>query len=186
MPRREGRFAKWFGLKMLKLMGWKVAGEIPDIKKCMIAVAPHTSNWDFVVAMLALMAVDVKANWMMKKEAFFWPFKGLFMSLGGMPTDRSAPGGVVGQIAEEYSKRESLWVGITPEGTRSKVEKWKTGFLRIAHEADVPVLLAGWDFPSKTMKFGKLFYPTGDHEKDINEIYQYFAENFTGKNPELF
>ena len=186
MPRRNGRFSVWFGEKMLKMMGWKVVGEIPDLKKCMIAAAPHTSNWDFVMAMCALMALDVKAYWMMKKEAFFWPVKGLFMSLGGMPTDRSAAGGVVGQIAKEFANRDSLWVGITPEGTRSKVERWKTGFLRIAHEAQVPVVLVGWDFPNKQMKFGKVFHPTGDHEKDIAEIYQFFAENYTGKNPELF
>jgi len=185
MPRREGNLGPRLGIKLLKWSGWKVVGEVPDLKKCMVAAAPHTSNWDFFMAMSALLALDIKASWIMKKEAFFWPMKGLLLSLGGLPTDRNAPGGVVGQITEQFAKNDALWVGITPEGTRSKVERWKTGFLRIAHEADVPVLLIGWDFPSKEMRFGKVFHPTGDHEKDIEEIRQYYAENFCGRNPEL-
>ncbi len=185
MPRRNGRFGPWLGRLLLRLLGWRVEGELPNVNKCMVAAAPHTSNWDFFLAMPALLALDVKASWMMKKEAFFWPMKGVLMSLGGIPTDRAAAGGVVTQMARAYRDSEQLWIGITPEGTRGKVDRWKTGFLRIAYEAQVPVVLAGWDFPNKVMRFGRVFYPTGDYEKDIAEIRAYYRDNFQGKNPEL-
>lgn len=184
VPLHGNSLTRFIGRVFLRLLGWRVTGEVPNIKKCLVAAAPHTSNWDFIVAMPARLALGIKISFLMKKEAFFWPCEGLFKSLGGIPTDRSVPGGVVGQIAEAYSNQEQLWVGITPEGTRSKVDKWKNGFLRIAHQAQVPVLLVGWDYPSKTIRLGKLYQPTGDIDADMQSIYDYYQNNFTGRRPE--
>lgn len=185
MPVRGNRITRLVGRVLLRLLGWKVEGEIPRLHKCLVAAAPHTSNWDFVVAMPAILAIGVRASFMMKKEAFVWPCKGLFKALGGIPTDRSAPGGVVEQVVRKYRDSDTLWLAIAPEGTRSKVEHWKSGFLRIAHLAQVPVLLVGWDYPSKTIRLGKLIEPTGDHQQDMVEIREYYRREFTAKRPEL-
>ncbi|HEY8570213.1 1-acyl-sn-glycerol-3-phosphate acyltransferase, partial [Microbulbifer sp.] len=158
-------------------------GNFPPEKKLMVALAPHTSNWDFVVAMPFIMALKLKASWMMKKEAFFFPFKGLFMALGGIPTDRGAAGGLAKEMASQFKQNEKMWVAITPEGTRKKAHKWKNGFLRIAYAADVPVLLVAWDFPTKRICVDSLYRPTGDLEQDMQEIQRRFSK-YRGRNPE--
>ncbi len=183
-PQYSSEFVRWVGRKLLKCVGWKVQGDIPVVPKAVFAAAPHTSNWDFIVAMFAIMALGVKVSFLMKKEAFFWPFKGLFMSLGGIPLDRSASQDTVAQICSWYKKEEKLWVVITPEGTRSKVERWKTGFLRVAHEANVPVVLVAWDYPTKSINIEKLWHTTGEHEADAVAIRSFLLEKYTGKFPE--
>jgi len=183
-PQYSSKLLRWFGRQLLRLVGWRISGEIANERKVVFAAAPHTSNWDFMVAMMAIVALGVKVSYLMKKEAFFWPFKGLFMALGGIPTDRSAAQDIVSQICGWYEKEEKLWVIITPEGTRSRVEKWKTGFLRVAYEAKIPVALVAWDYPTKTIAIEKLWYPTGDHEKDAEEIRAYLLSKYTGKHPE--
>lgn len=177
VTRRIGRF-------LLRLVGWRLVGELPKEKRLVLAAAPHTSNWDFVSAMLIVMATGVQISYLMKKEAFFWPFRDLFLWLGGVPIDRSASQDTVEQITDYYKKQDKLWVVFTPEGTRSKVERWKTGFVRVAHEADVPVLLIAWDYPSKTMRLDKLWHTTGDHESDAEAIREYMCSRYTGKYPD--
>lgn len=174
---------KWIGRTMLRVAGWKVEGEFPHEGKLVIAAAPHTSNWDFVLAMFAVMALGLKISFLMKKEAFFWPFKGLFLALGGIPLDRSAAEDIVDQIVSWYDRHDKLWVVITPEGTRSKVGKWKTGFLRVAEKANVPVLLVAWDYPTKTLHVDKVWDTTGDHIQDVENIRTHFNGKYTGKNP---
>jgi 1-acyl-sn-glycerol-3-phosphate acyltransferase len=134
--------------------------------------------------MFTIMALGVKVSYLMKKEAFFWPVKGLFMALGGIPLDRSAAQDTVSQICEWFKNHEKLWVVITPEGTRSKVNKWKTGFLRVAHEAEVPVVLVAWDYPTKSINIEKLWHTTGDHETDAQSIRAFFNKKYTGKYPD--
>ncbi|MFV8783779.1 lysophospholipid acyltransferase family protein [Microbulbifer sp. SA54] len=182
MPRVGNWFTKNFGLMIVKLLGWRIEGEFPPEKKLMVALAPHTSNWDFIVAMPFIMALRLKASWLMKKEAFFFPFKGLFMWLGGIPTDRGAAGGMAKQVASQFRQNEKMWVAITPEGTRKKTARWKNGFLRIAYAANVPVLLIAWDFPSKCICVDSVYRPTGDLETDMREIQRRFHK-YQGRNP---
>ena len=141
VPVAGNRFTRWLGRKLLALLGWKVRGELPNEPKIVVAAAPHTSNWDFVVAMLAIMALGIRVSYLMKKEAFFWPFGKLFMWLGGIPLDRRATEDTVQQIISWYDTHDQVWVVITPEGTRAKVDKWKTGFLRVVDGAKVPLLI---------------------------------------------
>lgn len=183
MPRAGNWLSKGIGLLIVKMLGWRFDGNFPPEKKLMVALAPHTSNWDFIVAMPFIMALKLKASWMMKKEAFFFPFKGLFMALGGIPTDRGAAGGLAKQVANEFRKNEKMWVAITPEGTRKKAHKWKNGFLRIANAAGVPILLVAWDFPTKRVCIDSLYHPTGDIEADMREIQRRFSK-YRGRNPE--
>jgi len=184
VPRLGNGITRWLGRHLLSMMNWKVEGQFPDQSKLVVAAAPHTSNWDFVIAMLVVLASGVKISFLMKKEAFFWPLGKFFMWLGGIPLDRSATEDTVLQIIEWYRVHQKVWVVITPEGTRAKVAKWKTGFLRIAENTDVPVLLVAWDYPSKTLFLDKLWETTGDHVVDAEIMHEYINAKYRGKYPE--
>ena len=184
-PASNRRFSRWLGRVILQLLGWRIEGELPDIKQLVLAAGPHTSNWDFFIAMFAKMAIGVHFSYLMKKEAFFWPFKGLFMRMGGIPIDRTQAADVVEQIATWYQEHDKVWVAITPEGTRSKVTRWKTGFLRIAERAQVPVLIVTWDYPKRVLYIDKLWPTTGNHEQDAEAIRQHVCELGTGRHPKF-
>lgn len=183
VPKVGNRFTRALGLLMLKLMGWRIKGEIPNRSKMVLAAAPHTSNWDFIVAMSAMLAMGLKLSFIMKKEAFLWPFKGLFLKLGGVPVDRDQASDVVQQLSHWFYQSDQAWLAITPEGTRKKVDRWKTGFLRIATAAKVPVLLMAWDYPSKTLHCVAEFKPSGDIEFDMLAIRRVYSQ-YRGCHPE--
>lgn len=183
MPRAGGSLRRWLGRQLLRLYGWRLEGEFPDHPKLVIAAAPHTSNWDFVLAMFLVMALGVRVSYLMKKEAFVWPLRGLFLRLGGIPIDRKATTDTVDQIAGWYRDHDKVWVVITPEGTRSRVKKWKTGFLRIAERAQVPVCLVAWDYPSKRMHIGPCWETTGDHPQDAENIREFLTTRYQGRHP---
>lgn len=182
-PRKENRLTRWLGRGLLRLLGWRIRGDFPNSPKIVIAIAPHTSNWDFFIAFAALMATGLKVSWLMKKEAFIWPFKGFFMSWGGIPLDRKAAANTVQQIQKWYREHDKVWVVITPEGTRSKVERWKTGFLRLAYAAQVPVFLVSLDYPSKTLVLDKSWPLSGDMDQDLEAIQHYITANYRGRHP---
>ncbi|WP_460231706.1 1-acyl-sn-glycerol-3-phosphate acyltransferase [Aurantivibrio plasticivorans] len=169
---------------VFKKMGWSFEGEIPKVKKAIVILAPHTSNWDFFIAMLAKFSLQLKASYIMKQEAFFWPFKSLLMTVGGIPVDRSQPARVVNQVARKIAEEDSIWVVITPEGTRKKVTKFKTGFVRIARTAGVPILVIGFDYSRKKIIFSKVVEPGEDYEEEAQSLYQYCRESFVGCRPE--
>ena len=178
-------FTCWFGRTLLKLMGWQVEGQVPTAKKLIVAGAPHTSNWDFVIAMAVVMALDIKAHWLAKHTIFKFPFRKLFFSLGGIPLDRGNSKGVAEQIAQKIRTSDVMVIGIMPEGTRKKVDKWKSGFLRIARAADSPVLLASLDFSRKRIRFGDLIEAREDTDQQLLEIKAYYQQ-FRPKHPEKF
>ncbi|WP_188151918.1 1-acyl-sn-glycerol-3-phosphate acyltransferase [Teredinibacter waterburyi] len=184
VPVFGGYWLRRMGIWLVRVTGWRMVGEIPDEKKLVLAAAPHTSNWDFILAMLFVMATGIRISYLMKKEAFVWPFGKLFMALGGIPLNRKAADDTVDQIAQWYSEHDKVWVVITPEGTRGKVERWKTGFLRLAERADVPVYLVAWDYPTKTIHIGKKWPRSGDHVKDAEGIRDYLCSRYTGRHPE--
>ena len=168
---------------ILKIIRWNAIGkELPNPRFVLIG-APHTSNWDFPLMLLAVLKLRLQVFWMGKNTLFSFPFGGLMKWLGGIPIDRSKPNNVVTQITEEFEKNENLIVLIPPEGTRSKVERWKTGFYHIARNAKVPILLGYVDAPKKEAGLADFFDPSGDVEKDLEEIRLFYADK-GGINPE--
>lgn len=176
---------RWISVGILRLMGWRIDSTAADVKKCVLIAAPHTSNWDFPIALLLCFALRLDVYWM-GKSSLFPPVLGAVMRwLGGIPVDRSQAGNLVQATVEAFSKNEQLLVIVPPEGTRNKVTRWKTGFYYIAVGAQVPLGLAYVDFKEKIGGVGQLFYPCGNIEEDMILIQQFYA-GFSGKNPQQF
>jgi 1-acyl-sn-glycerol-3-phosphate acyltransferase len=179
------KFMAWLGLMFLKIMGWRVEGEIPDIKKFVIIAAPHTSNWDFPITLAVAFALKMKIYWMGKAAMFRWPFAATFRWLGGIPIDRSKSHNVVEQSIQAFHKLEKLIMLVPPEGTRKKVSYWKTGFYHIAQGANVPIVLGFLDYRRKVGGIGPTFHPTGHIERDLQTIQAFYAA-VTGKRQSQF
>ena len=152
-------------------------------KKFVLIGAPHTTNWDLPIALLCFWSVQIGITWVGKKQLFIGPFNYIFRSLGGIPVDRSVSTGFIEQIAQQFECQENMVLGLAPEGTRSRTDYWKTGFYYIALAAKVPICLGYIDFPSRTIGFGKMITPSGDINKDFEQI-KHFYENKKGKYPE--
>ncbi len=169
---------------ILKIRGWNIYNYVPsDIKKAVVIVAPHTSYLDFVVGRLSFWHMGVDTKFLIKKEAFFWPFGVLLKKLGGIPVNRGKSGRLTDAIAKNFDKEDSLFITITPEGTRSLVKKWKLGFYHIAVTANVPIVIGILDYKNKTGGMKTVFYPTGDIKKDLKEI-QSFYKGINGRHPQ--
>lgn len=167
---------------ILKMLGWTIMSEIPpEIKKGIVLQAPHTSMMDFVIGRMAFWHYGVKINLLIKKEAFNTWYGGLLKAVGGIPVDRQKSTKLVDQVAEKFDETDSLFLVVTPEGTRTRVDNWKKGFYYIALKAKVPILVGFIDYPKKIGGIGPHVYPTGDFEKDMKEIEGYLR-GFTGKN----
>lgn len=161
---------------MLKLAGWKVDITAPQIDKCVICVAPHTSNWDFPLGLAAYRSLGRKANFLMKEFWFFWPMKYLMRSLGGIPVPEKSSGGSLTQrIIELFKKEDYVNLAVTPEGTRSRQPEWRHGFLYIAYGAGVPVLLGVIDYKNKTVMIHDVFHPSGDIDADMAAVKKYYS-----------
>ena len=168
-----------------KIMGWKVIDPFPVIPKCVLVVAPHTSNWDFIVGKLAYNSLGRQANFLIKDEWFFFPFNIFFNKIGGIPVNRDRNESLTTKLADAFEEREWMHLGITPEGTRKPVKEWKMGFYLIAMKANVPILLIGLDYGKKEIRVLDVYYPTGDYNKDIVEIKEYYKD-IKAKKPENF
>lgn len=170
---------------LLKWIGWSksVTVEIPD--KCILCVAPHTSNWDFIIGLIFYKSLGRDPYFLMKKEWFFFPMKYLLRSYGGIPVDRSRKSSVSEQMVKFFKTKKYFQLAVTPEGTRKRTEKWKSGFYYIAMKSEVPITLAYIDYARKIIGIEKIFYPTGDKTRDINEIKQYF-KGVTARHPHKF
>lgn len=161
---------------ILKMAGWKVEITAPRLDKCVICVAPHTSNWDFILGLSAYRSLGRKANFLMKDFWFFFPLKYLLRSLGGIPVARKANGGdLTKSIIEKFGTEQYINLAVTPEGTRSGVEKWRTGFLYIAYGAKVPIQLGIIDYHNKTIMIKEQFTPSGDVEKDMEFVKRFYS-----------
>jgi 1-acyl-sn-glycerol-3-phosphate acyltransferase len=171
---------------ILKLMGWRITSVIPHgTKKCVIAVAPHTSYWDFVIGRLAYWVMGIKASFLIKKEAFTFPFGALLRHMGGIPVDRGRSSKMVDDVVDRFNRSESLFIVITPEGTRKPVKQWKKGFYYIAHKANVPIALGYLDYAKKEGGVGKVIMPDGDLEKQLKEIRDFYKD-MTPKHRERY
>lgn len=160
---------------VLRLSGWRLEGELPDCARLVLIGAPHSSWWDGVWGLLMKVAIGANVHFMIKRELFRGPLGWLLRHLGGMPIERSAPGGVVGQMVDTFARGKSLWLAITPEGTRKPVARWKTGFWHIAHDAGVPVLTVAFDYPRKRFVLGPLFETSDDKAADIEQLRAFIA-----------
>lgn len=170
---------RWFRAK-----GWTISQRFPpELKKYVLVVAPHTSNWDFVVGVAARKLLGLNVKYVAKKELFFWPIGGTLKRLGGFPVDRSKKTSFVDQITGFFNTIEDFCVTVTPEGTRAKVDKWKTGFYHMARQAGVPVMTVGFDYEKKVVVVSEPFETTGDMEADIAAI-QAQLKGIVPRNPE--
>lgn len=170
---------------LLKWGGWTVKVELPDFDKCIICVAPHTSNWDFIICELAYLSIGRRSGFLMKKDWFFFPLGHFFRAIGGVPVDRKRRTDLVEQIAEQFAQSEKMTIAITPEGTRSANPDWKTGFYRIAQRANVPLVLAYIDYDKRQIGIERTFEPTGDVDRDMEAIKRYYMQ-FNAKYKEKF
>lgn len=166
-------------------MGWKIKGEAPhDVKKYIMIVAPHTSNWDFIIGVLARPLMRLShVKFVGKSQLFKPPYGWLFRWMGGYPVDRSKANNLVEAIVNIYNEKDAFAIAIAPEGTRKYVGKLKTGFYHIAKGAGIPIVTAGFDFPSKTILIHDPFYPTDDMEADLSKLMDVFR-HIKGRHPE--
>jgi 1-acyl-sn-glycerol-3-phosphate acyltransferase len=175
IPLRGSRFTRIAGVAMVKLLRWRVEGDLPNLPKFVVAVAPHTSNWDFVVGIAVMFALDLRIGFLGKHTLFRWPFGAAMRWMGGIPVNRASPHGVVGDSIAAFSRMERRILAIAPEGTRRPVAHFKSGFLQIARGAGVPVLLASLDYGAKCVRFGPWFEPGEDVEADRRRTEAFFA-----------
>ena len=180
-PRTGNALSKWIGRTVLRLGGWTIAGDWPDVPRLVAIAAPHSSAWDVIWGLAAKVAMGVDVVFMGKQEAFWGPVGWLLRRFGGLPVNRSAPGGIVEQVVERMRRSERMWFVIAPEGTRRAVEKWKPGFWRIAKRAGVPVFCIWFHYPDRTLGLGPIVELTDDVHADLVRIRAQFVP-YQGRN----
>lgn len=166
---------RWLSAAYLKLSGWRIEGDWPALKKAVLVAAPHTSNWDGINMLATSGHYRVQLKWMGKKSLTRGPFGWLIKAAGCVPIDRSQSNDVVKAMSAEFAERESMVLAIPPEGTRSAVREWKSGFYHIAVGANVPLVLSVLDYGTKTVRLAAVFYPSGDYEGDLPLIRAHYA-----------
>jgi len=170
----------------LRLFGWKLVDNIDrSITKGVCIGAPHTSNWDFVLTIPGLIALDVKFRYLIKKEWFFFPMSLLFRLTGGIPVDRSKKNNLTEDLKHMLAKSDRLFIVFPPEGTRKRVKRWKTGFYHTAIDTNLPIIMGFIDYKEKTLGFGDVLYPSGDLKADFQKFEKFYS-NITAENPECF
>ncbi len=180
VPRRNAHFLQRVGRRMLRMINWRIEGTFPDLPRFVAIVAPHTSNWDFIVGVVAAFALDLNAHWIGKHTLFRWPFEGLMRWLGGIPVDRKTSVGLVDQVITEINRHDQFILAITPEGTRGAVDRWKSGFYHVARGAGLPIVCISFDYPTRRITIGPQIEPTGDYEQDLKTIQEFYRP-FRGK-----
>ncbi|MBY6064935.1 acyltransferase [Pseudidiomarina sediminum] len=168
---------------MRLLGGWRIEGQLPDTRQAIIPVAPHTSNWDFFVGVFVMLALGLKLSYLGKHTIFRFPVNGLLRWLGGIPVDRRSAQGVVGQMVEQFKQRDELILALAPEGTRTRVQEWKKGFIHIAKSAQVPVVPVAMDFARKVVDIRPPMMIRGDIDAELQRVKAAVA-HAVGKNPQ--
>lgn len=175
------RFTRWLGRSVLRLGGWRIQGPIPDLAKAVLVVAPHSSNWDGFWGMAAKISLGLQVRVLGKAQLFWWPLGPLLRKLGAIPVDRSSPQGTIEQAVAIIRDFDRIWFTLTPEGTRKPVKTWKTGFWKIARQAQVPIVLAYLHYPEKVIGISHVFHTSDDPLRDIAEIREWYRP-WMGKN----
>lgn len=185
VPRRGNAFTHGFAVLMMRLTGWRFEGTLPDRAKFVLIVAPHTSNWDFLVGVMAMFALGIGGTFLGKHTLFRWPFGIVMRWLGGVPVNRSSANDVVRQTLEYFERRERMVLALSPEGTRRKLPAWRTGFYHVARGANVPIVPVAFDFPRRCITLFPEFHTTGDQAADLAALGALFDARMA-KRPELF
>jgi 1-acyl-sn-glycerol-3-phosphate acyltransferase len=175
------RIARW----ALRAAGWRIVSEVPPLPKFVAVVAPHTSNWDFFLGIATIFALDLDVRWLGKHTIFRGPVGTLLRRLGGRPVRRTAPEGVVAEAAAAIQAEPEFILGLAPEGTRSKVDHWRTGFYRIAEAAGVPIVPVWFDWSRREIGIGEPMTPTGDLAADVAALQAVYRPEM-GRHPALF
>ena len=175
--------AQWLGRSVLKLMGWRIEGQLPKLDKFVAIGAHHTSNWDFVIFIAMKFVLRLNARWFGKHSIFRWPFGGLMRAWGGVAIRRDRQLNTVEQAVQAFRENRQFILVLSPEGTRKKVERWKMGFYHIARGAGVPIVMGALDYQNRRVVIGPTFYPTGDEQADLATMLAFFRP-FVPKKPE--
>lgn len=176
---------KLFAKFIFWILGWKVDSKpLQDIKKCVVVVGPHTSNWDFFLGRLAFYQFGVKGKFLMKKELFWLPLGWILKALGGIPVDRKNKNNLTKTSIDHFKKNETMFLVFTPEGTRKYNPNWKKGFYYVAKQAEVPIYIVYIDYTTKTGGFHSLIWPSEDVEADVVKIKKVLKQ-YKGRYPEL-
>lgn len=185
VPRRGNRLSRWLCRTVLRLFGWRVEGELPNLPRFVIAAAPHTSNWDFPLGVLARGAMGLQAGFLGKDALFRGPF-GMFMRwMGGTPVDRSASHGVVAETVRIIREADRFVLALAPEGTRKRVTEWRSGFIHVARGAGIPVVLGVFDYGNRVVRLGPTLWMSDDPIADMARVQACFR-GVRGARPELF
>lgn len=183
--KKTSSLSSWLAKFVMKILGWQLVGEPPDMSKYVLIAAPHTSNWDFLVMLALDFAFKVECVWLGKDSLFRGPLGPFYRRMGGIPIDRSSRSSVVEQAVRAFQRSEKMVMAIPPEGTRRRAEHWKTGFYYIALGANVPLVFGFIDYKRKAAGFGPVLMPSGDIEADM-AIIRGFYKDIKGKSPENF
>lgn len=183
--RRHSRLLQLFGRTGLRMAGWRVTGRIPEVPRFVAVVAPHTSNWDFVIGVLVMFALDLRILWLGKDTLFSTPLGPLLRRIGGRPVKRDTPEGVVADVAQTLRAEPRFVFALAPEGTRKRVPQWRTGFYRVAEATGAPILPVWMDYSRREVGLGELVTPTGDLEADIARLQRLYRAEM-GRFPEKY
>jgi 1-acyl-sn-glycerol-3-phosphate acyltransferase len=176
VPRRGNAFTRAFGKAVFLAMGWRIDGNLPNCRKCVLVVAPHTSTADIIVGLAAKVALGLRANWLGKHTVHKGPLRWLLRFMGGVPVDRTAPHGVVGEVVRRFRSEPAFYLGLAPEGTRRRVTRWKSGFHRAALLAGVPIVTVALDYSTHTIHVADPFTPTDDFAADLAVLRRRFHQ----------
>jgi 1-acyl-sn-glycerol-3-phosphate acyltransferase len=183
LPRGGNRVTMMLGRLAMRLIHWRIEGEFPNVPKVIVAVAPHTSNVDFILSIAIIWGLGLKASYLAKKSLFDFPFGRIMTALGAIPVDRRSPQGMVEQLTQQFGGRSQLVLGITPEGTRSNARGFRSGFALIAQSANVPILPAIINYDTKVVTFRDLITNVSDAESTLEAIQQAAASGAPRKRP---
>lgn len=180
-PMMCGPFWRGVGAAMLRLWGWTLEGRVPEDKKILLIAAPHTSNWDWIIGVGGLLGLGIRLTYIAKHTLFEGPLGWIMKKTGGVPVDRESAQNTVDEIVNQFDQNERLYYLIAPEGTRSRVDRWKTGFLRVAYKAQVPILMVSFDYREKRILIGDFADLSGDMDRDLEAVQNYYSQ-FSGRN----
>lgn len=184
-PQKNSVISRAVGRLLLAVFRWQVTGKVHNAPKFVMVWAPHTSTWDFFIAHASAMAVGFRSSWLIAARHARWPLGFIMRRLGGIPIHRSASHNVVSQIVKTFKDNDRLLLAMSPEGTRRKVDKWKTGFWYIAVQAGVPIQLVSFDYGRRMTECGPVIVPSDSIETDMERIQNYY-KGVRAKNPEKF
>ena len=170
LPRRGNVFSSALSRALLSAGRWRIEGDFPPAPKMVAIVTPHTSNWDFIVGILAVFAIGIRARFIGKHTLFGGPLGWLMRWFGGIPVNREAPQGMVPQAVAAIEEAQSVFLAITPAGTRSSTRPWKSGFYHIAHDARVPILPIAFDGEQRAIRVFAPFETSGDYDRDLPQL----------------